>query len=132
MGGIKMKITMSELNEAYASFTHIINNRFPIKTSYKIAKLIESLEKEKSFFNIKFQELIQTYSEKDENGAPKRTENGESILITQNKLEEFTSQYNDLLNLEVEIPNVHLTFEELENCDFTPLEAYNICKLLDE
>ena len=49
-----MELKMSELNQVYNSFSKLTNQRFPVKTSYKLAKLISSLEQSAPYSKINF------------------------------------------------------------------------------
>ena len=87
----------------------------------KIENLILSLSKEK--FNIEiYQEQIQIncepFLEKDENGIPKVNESG-GYKIKKDKITECFSLMNKMNNLEVQLPDLFFSFDELEELDLT-------------
>lgn len=127
-----MELKMSELNQVYNSFSKLTNQRFPVKTSYKLAKLISSLEIERALFQNQFQLLIEHYAEKDETGAPKQTEDKESIIIKKDCLELFEQEYKELLDLPITVPDITFSLEEFGAYDFTPIEIYAIQKFIVE
>ena len=96
----------------------------------KIENLILSLSKEK--FNIKtqaikneqeiYQEQIQLncepFLEKDDRGIPKMNESG-GYKIKEDKITECYLLMNKMNNLEVQLPDLFFSFDELEELDLT-------------
>ena len=103
-------------------FDKIKNEKLPFKTSYKLALLTSEMEKHISFYQEKFQELIQEYSQKDENGNPKYSENGMNILLIHETEEEAYERINELRDIEVELPNITFTPEEFDKLELTVFE----------
>lgn len=103
-------------------FDKIKNEKLPFKTSYKLALLTNEMEKHISFYQEKFQELIQEYSQKDENGNPKYSENGMNILLIHETEEEAYERINELRDIEVELPNITFTPEEFDKLELTVFE----------
>ena len=98
----------------------------PLKGAYKINKIKKAVEKESEFYSEKFQEIIDSFAQKDENGNLKFSEDGSQILIQDGKIDECNQALEDLQNLEVEVENFNLTIDDLgENIECTPeqLEA---------
>ena len=103
-------------------FDKIKNEKLPFKTSYKLALLTNEMEKHISFYQEKFQELIQEYSQKDENGNPKYSENGMNILLVHETEEEAYERINELRDIEVELPNITFIPEEFDKLELTVFE----------
>lgn len=98
----------------------------PLKGAYKINKIRKAVEKESEFYSEKFQEIIDSFAQKDENGNLKFSEDGSQILIQDGKIDECNQALEDLQGLEVEVENFNLTIDDLgENIECTPeqLEA---------
>ena len=127
-----MEIKMSTLNQTYTTLVKLTNRRFPAKTSYKLAKLIAAMEPERTIYQEQFARLINEYSEKDEQGAPKQSEDGQSVLIKPEHLETFEQEYNDLINIDVILPDIHFDLAEFDDCDFTPIEIYALDSFITE
>lgn len=127
-----MKIKILEINQIYPFFGRLVKLHFSAKTSYKLAKLINNLEAERAIYTQQFQNMVNDYAEKDEDGNPKQTEDGTSLVIKKDCLDKFEKEYNDLLNLEVEIPDVSFAIEELEGSEFTPFEMMLLEKFIVE
>lgn len=99
------------------------NATLPLKGAYKLNKIRKALDKEGEFYSNKFQEIIDTYAQKDDNGELIFNDDGTQIMIQEDKLEECEKALTDLQNLEVQIENYNFTIEDLgENIECTPDE----------
>lgn len=95
----------------------------PLKGAYKLNKIRKNVEKEADFYSDKFQEIVDTYAKKDEEGNVVFSEDGNQIMIIEDKIEECNEKLLDLQNLEVEIENYDLKLEDLgENLSCSPDE----------
>ena len=95
----------------------------PLKGAYKINKIKKAVEKEGEFYTEKFQEIVDTYAKKDDNGNLVYSEDGNQIMIKDGMVEECNKALADLQDLEVEIENYNLTLDDLgENLECTPEE----------
>ena len=100
--------------------------KLPLKVAYKLNKLKKAVETEGEFYSNKFQEIVDTYAKKDENGQIVFSEDGNQIMIQDGKIDECNQALNDLQELTVEIDNCNLTIEDFgEDVECTPedLEA---------
>lgn len=125
-----MKLMFSQLLPIQQIYP--ITDKLPFKTAYKFAKLGEIIESETKFFQEKMQEIISNYSEKDENGQPALAEDGASIKIQEAKVAECQKEINELNNVEVELPNIFFTIEELEALSLTAQQAYALMPLIKD
>ena len=87
-------------------------------------KILSELEPELQFYQTKLQELIDSCAEKNTDGSIVYTDNNESIKLIPEKSQEFTTQYNELFNMEIEINDFNFTLDELENLELTPKELF--------
>lgn len=125
-----MKVTMGEafqINEVFQSF---IEQKLAFNLSYKIMKLLTSLENDIKFYNQKVQELLDNYAKKDEEG--KYIENNGSISIQEDKFQEFQKAYQEIQECEIELPNIKFTMEELNNLEISPKEVYALKSIIEE
>lgn len=97
----------------------------PLKGAYKLNKIKKAIAKETEFYGEKFQEIVDKYAQKDENGQIVFSDGGGQILIKDGMVEECNKALDDLQNLEVEIDNCNLKLEDLGDIECTPeqLEA---------
>ncbi len=125
-----MKVTMGEafqINEVFQSF---IEQKLAFNLSYKIMKLLTSLENDIKFYNQKVQELLDNYAKRDEEG--KYIENNGSISIQEDKFQEFQKAYQEIQECEIELPNIKFTMEELNNLEISPKEVYALKSIIEE
>ena len=100
--------------------------KLPLKVAYKLNKLKKAIEVEGEFYANKFQEIVNTYAKKDENGQVVFSDDGNQIIIQDGKVEECNQALNDLQTLTVEIDNCNLTIDDFgDDIECTPedLEA---------
>ena len=114
--------------EAYKS---LIGIKFPITTSYKIAKIKKYIEEELSFYEQELQKIITEYGEKDENGQYIYSDNNGSIKIIPSRLQECMHKVNSLEQLQVQEPSIKLTLEDLSNVNLTPQEFEYLMPFLE-
>lgn len=121
-----VKVTMEQLMDFRNSDDFFGDTVIPLKGAYKINKIKKAIEEEAGFYSTKFQEIVDKYAQKDENGEIKFSEDGSQILIQEGKIDDCNKALEDLQGMEVEIENYNLTLEDLgENVECTPeqLEA---------
>lgn len=123
-----MKI--SELVQARAILLNKRSTNFPIKTGYCIAKFLRDTDKDAEFYQTKYQEIVMSYSEKDENGNPIQIENSSAIRIRQDLVEDCIQALKELDELEIENHILVLPLENLEG--FTPEEIYTLMPYIEE
>lgn len=100
--------------------------KLPLKVAYKLNKLKKAIEVEGEFYSNKFQEIVDTYAKKDDNGNVVFSDDGNQIMIQDGKIEECNQALEDLQTLTVEIDNCNLTIDDFgEDVECTPedLEA---------
>ena len=116
-------ITMRQVIDFRNNEGFFADVNLPLKGAYKINKIRKAVEKEGEFYSSKFQEIVNTYAKKDDNGNIVFSEDGEQIIIQDDKIEECNQALSELQKLEVEIDNCNLTIEDLgENLECTPDE----------
>lgn len=121
-----IKVTMDQIMDFRNSDDFFEDTVIPLKGAYKINKIKKNVNKEAEFYSDKFQEIVDKYAKKDEDGKPKFSEDGNQILIQDDKISECNDALEELQNLEVEIDNYNLTIDDLgEGVEITPdkLEA---------
>lgn len=93
----------------------------PLKAAYKLNKIRKAVDKEGEFYSEKFQEILNNYAKKDENGELVFSEDGEQIMIKDDMIDECNKALNDLQSLEVQIENYELSIDDFgEELECTP------------
>lgn len=99
-------------------------------TAYKAARLLDQITKEYNLYQKSRTELIEKYSEKDENGRMK-VENDNAVL-QKGMIPIFERELQDLLNTELEFNCSPFSLHELEHLEFTPGQMYMLQKFIEE
>lgn len=104
----------------------------PLKVAYKLNKLKKSVGAEADFYRDKFGEIIDEYAKKDEDGNLVFSEDGNQILIQEDKIEECDEKLVALQELTVEIDNCGLTIDDFgDNIECTPESLEALMPFLD-
>ena len=109
---------MYEILDFSKVYNSIKDEKMSIKTAYKLNKLIKKIEEENNFYNIKFHEIIEQYAEKNDQGEYQYIDEN-SIKIKKGKEQECYKKVSELQNLEIEIPNITFSIEELGDINLT-------------
>ena len=121
-----VNVTMDQII-AFRNAEDIFENyKLPLKVAYKLNKLKKAIEVEGEFYSNKFQEIVDTYAKKDDNGQIVFSNDGNQIMIQDGKVEECNQALEDLQALTVEIDNCNLTIDDFgDDIECTPedLEA---------
>lgn len=93
----------------------LVNQKLPIRVSYKFTRFFNELESEAKFFNDTLQKLIEEYGKKDEEGNFIYTEDKQGVKIQDDKFQECMDKIDELNKLEVNLTYVpEFTLDELE------------------
>lgn len=104
----------------------------PLKVAYKLNKLKKAIEVEGEFYSNKFQEIVDEYAQKDENGQIVFSEDGNQIMIKEGMVEECNEALLDLQNLTVEIDNCNLSIDDFgDGVECTPQELEALMPFLN-
>ena len=106
-------MTMSQILNAAPVLTKLTNQNFSGAATFKIARLLRSLDKEINTFEETRVKMIQTYGEKDENGM--LIEKDGNIHVMADKIEIFNKEMEALLKSEIEINGEKLSIEYFDN-----------------
>lgn len=120
-----IQVTLNDILNNIQIFREISMKTLPIKTAFRVARLIRELDKESATFDESRRIIIEKYAERDENGEMKQTEEG-NIILQQDKIAECNNELNDLLNTEIEINADKLNLDEMGDLELTPAQVYNI------
>lgn len=118
-----IKVTMDQIIAFRNNGDFFSGTTLPLKGAYKLNKIKKAIEKEGEFYTDKFQEIVDTYARKDDDGNLVFSEDGNQIMIKEGMVDECNQALNDLQELEVEIENYGLSLEDLgEDLECTPEE----------
>lgn len=128
-----MTITYNLLAETKSAFETLKARAVPIKTAYKIAKLLKACAEEEIFYQEKYKEIIETCALRDESGQYQYAdEERTQIKIDPLKMGEATYRVEELNKLKIELPDIKLSLAELENLNLTAEDLTKIIDFIEE
>ena len=128
-----MKVNFSKISQVKASCEKLKDIKMSIKTAYKLSKLSNLLDNEIAFYQEQYKKIIDLYAEKDKYGNYKFIdENQQNIKIQSDKVKEASSAFEELQNLEVELPDIYFTLDEFEKIEITPEDISGIIDFIKE
>lgn len=94
------------------------DKKFDIKTQYKFIKINKVLKQEEEIYNEQIRLNCQDFFERDENGNPLVNEDG-GYKIKKDRIQECYLMIDKMNNLEIQIPDIYFTLDELESLNLT-------------
>ena len=127
-----VNVTMDQIIAFRNNGDFFANASLPLKVAYKLNKLKKAVEAEGEFYSNKFQEIVDTYAKKDENGNIVFSDDGNQIMIKEGMVDECNQALEDLQSLTVEIDNCNLTIDDFgDSIECTPEELEALMPFLD-
>lgn len=126
-----MKLKISQLTNFPTFFSKIKSQKLPFKISYKLSILALEIEKHVNFYQEQFRGLILEYSEKDKDGNPVSTEDGNGVKLAKETLNEAYAKLEELGSLEAEIPDTKFSLEDFDGVELTPEEIMVIMPFIE-
>lgn len=120
-----MQIKMAKVLNLNPIYQKIKAQVIPVKTAYKFSKLFSVLDKEAHFYSEELNKLIMEYAERDETGAPKMIDNGTGVQLQKEYIKLVQEKCNELWNLDVDVPDVNFTLEELDKLELS-IEEFDL------
>ena len=129
-----MKLTVNEVIAAVGSYNKINKEKFNLKTSYKLARLFDTLQKESERYETLTRDAIIKYSKKDENGEPiiNKGEQGESVEIEPVNQIKLVQEMEELNNSEIEIDDCYFTFDHFGDLSISIDEIKGLLPFIQE
>lgn len=129
-----MKLTINEVIDAVSSYNQINKEKFTLKTTYKLARLFDTLQKEAERYETLTRDAILKYSKKDENGEPiiNQGEQGESVEIEPVNQIKLIQEMEELNNNEIEIEDCYFTFDDFGDLSISIDELKGLLPFIQE
>ena len=103
-----------------------------VKLAYKLAKIKTKLQDDEQFYTEKLQEIIKKYAQTDEDGNYVFTNDGSAIKIKDGQTQDCQDDINELDAIEVEMPNITLTLDELDSLNLTINQMELLLNFIEE
>lgn len=127
-----MTLKMSNIIALKGVCENLKSQKTSVKTAYKISKILDAVEKEFTFYQTKFTEIINEYSEKDENGQPVLINDGQGVKIQPDKISEAQIKMVELEAIEVDLNTSPLTLDELEGLEISISDMQTLSYIIEE
>ena len=129
-----MKLTLQQIDQAYAACLKIKDEKLNIKTAYKLLKLANELEAEFKNLEQFAKNIVMEYCAKDEEGNPitTTTEQGDGVTIPEENQLILQQKIQELNGTEVEIKDYEFNFEDFENLSFSISELVGLMPFIKE
>lgn len=129
-----MQIKFNEALRALESFKKINQEKFPLKTSYKLSKLSSLLEEEARLYEETARKALLKYAKKDENGNPitEKVEQGEKFDISFEDQQKCMIEIEELSNSLIELPDYSFSFDDFGSLEMSIDELGGLIPFIKE
>jgi hypothetical protein len=124
-------MTLHQTEQLFTTLSSLAKTSMPIRLAYKITKLLNQIEKDYNFYIEETKKIIIKYAERDEQGQLISTENG-SITLQKNLISEAEKDLLELSEIEVDLPSISFTLDELETLNITPSDLQSLLPFIEE
>lgn len=100
-----MKMSVFVNTMFFNAFNDLLSKDLPIKTAYNLKKAQEILIKEEQEFNNMRKSIVEKYAVLNEDGEFQTNDRG-GVEIQKDKTADFNKEFNDLLEIEFECPEI--------------------------
>lgn len=112
---------LKKLMEARKTIMQLADKQISVSLAYKFMKFIKSSDDEDDFYNKRFQEIINKYGERDEQGKLSVTDSG--IKIQPDKIDQCKDELVNLGNTDINPPEIKFSIEELSELKLSMMEV---------
>lgn len=127
-----MVLKMQQVIEFHTLYSTIKEQEMSVKLAYRLNQIEEICEKKANFYEIKMRDIITRYSEKDKDGNPVFLEDNKSVKINPEFIGECTEKIQELAELEIELPDISFTLENLEALKLSVSEVKALMPFIKE
>lgn len=96
-------------------YNYLADKVLPIKTAYTLTKIQQKVLQEQTFYNKEFKKIIDECAQLDDSGQYIYLDDG-SIKLKEDKAQHCAKLLNDLMTIEVDIPD-KISIDALSNLD---------------
>lgn len=121
---------LNKIEPLYTTLSTLTEKEMPFSLSYKFTKILDKIETDYQYFIKKMREIINKYADKDENGELIIKDN--NIQIKKDFISLAEKELNELNNIEVTIPDISFTVEELKSLSIKPADLRALLPFIKE
>lgn len=125
-----MKI--NQIESLYEALKEWMDKEISFSLAYKMMVISSAIDKEYQFYITKMRSIIQKYALKDEQGELVVENN--QIKVDPNYISAAEKELEELGEIEVTLPDIKITYQELESTDLkiSPAQLYALTPILSE
>lgn len=127
-----MDLKISQVMEFHSVYSTLKEQEMPLKLAYRLNQIEDICEKKVVFYETKMRDIITRYCEKDSDGNPIFLEDNKSIKIKPECIQECTEKIQELAELDVELPDIKFTLDQLGELKLSVLEVKALMPFIDE
>lgn len=113
-----MMIKRKNIDKINQLFNRLSNERFDIKLQYKLIKIKKAIQEEADIYQEQLFKNCSPFFELDENGQPIVNSDG-GFKIQEQYIVKCNNILRDLNKLDVQIPDIYFSIDELEPLNLT-------------
>jgi len=125
-----MKSNMNEILNLSEVYPKIKSQSLPITTTYKLSKLFTAVQSEKSFYDTQIDSIIQQFGKRGEDGNLLLTDDKTGVQIDTAQISAAQEKINELMSIEVNLPDITFTLDELQKVELTVEEFSTLMKFI--
>jgi uncharacterized membrane protein YheB (UPF0754 family) len=118
-----MEIALNEILKAKKAIEKLLNSDLPIKTSYKLSKVIDQLNDEYNKIGEAQRKIMKKYGEEKE---------GDNVIVSPDKRDEFQKELDDFLKEKTVIDFQPISIEDLGDAKLSAMEVRAMASFFKE
>ena len=126
-----MTLKMYQITDFPSFFSKVKSQKLPFKTSYRLTLLTTEIEKHINYYQEQFRNLLMEYSQKDDEGNPMPTSDGQGVLLKEETMNEAYAKLNELRDLDVELPDTKFSPDDFDGIELSPEEMIVIMPFIE-
>ena len=127
-----IKVKLSDVVNAIEGLNTIMSQEIKGSIAFRVSRLRREINKELETFDEQRSKLIEKYALRDENGQYVTMDDGNSIKLNPDTIKECDEEFNNLLNLEVEINADKLKMSDADAFNISPKQMNFLIPFFEE
>lgn len=127
-----IKVKLSDVVNAIEGLNTIMSQEIKGSIAFRVSRLKREINKELETFDEQRSKLIEKYALRDENGQYVIMDDGNSIKLNPDTIKECDEEFNNLLNLEVEINADKLKMSDADAFNISPKQMNFLIPFFEE
>ncbi len=127
-----MEIKLKDVKGYINAINALSGEKIPLKAAFKLAKLKKEMIDQAEFYDNHFRKIIMDNAELDENGNPVSKDNGVTVQIKSDRVQEANRLLKELNELTAEISDYKFNIEDFGNIEISTDTLGNLIDFIEE